>query len=275
MHYGISTSLLHRHKLEPALKRIAAAGFRQIEMSSEPPHLAPGEYQTLEIRALLNDLGLTAPVGHGLYQHGTPNLAALDESQRQEAVAYVQTCFEPLMNIGVEIVVLHPTGYALDYTEANRRQVIDQALRSMEALCVVAGKMGLKLAWENLPHHNTARPLHDMVELHDLVEQMPPHMGLCLDTTHSLIAGHDPLAQLNIAADRLFCLHLHDTDGQEDRHWVPGKGVIKWPPFLARLNEIKFSGPRTLEVMATEDEEEKTLAQAANVAHKWHETANE
>ena len=110
MNYGLSTVLLHRHKLEPALKRIAAAGISRIEMSAEPPHLNPGDYHIPEIKALLNDLGLSAPVGHGLYSHGLPNLAALDESQRQETVAYVQTCFEPLMNVGVEIVVLHPTG---------------------------------------------------------------------------------------------------------------------------------------------------------------------
>ena len=115
------------------------------------------------------------------------------------------------------------------------------------------------------------RPLHDMVELKKLIENMPPHVGLCLDTTHALVNGHDPLAQLNIAADRLFCLHLHDSDGQGDCHWVPGKGIIDWQPFLARLNQLNFSGPRTLEVTAEEPQEEKTLTEAAAVIQKWQQ----
>lgn len=270
MRYGISTVILNEHELVPALKRIAAAGFHQIEISAEPPHLTPGQCDPQDVAACLNDLGLIARVGHGLYGHGLPNLAALDEAQRTEAVAYVQTCFEPLAAIGVEVAVLHPTGYSLDYTASNRQQVIDQALRSIEALALVASDSGLKLAWENLPHHKMiGRPLHDMVELRSLIEKMPPHVGLCLDTTHALISGHDPLEQLNIAGDRLFCLHLHDSDGQEDCHWTPGKGVINWTPFIARLNEISFTGPRTLEVMSTPENEDETLAEAAAVARKW------
>jgi sugar phosphate isomerase/epimerase len=269
MRYGVSTVILNEHKLKPALERIAAAGFQQVEISAEPPHLMPGQCDPQEVAACMKDLGLTAPVGHGLYGYGSPNLSALDETQRTETVAYVQTCFEPLMSVGAEIVVLHPTGYSLDRTETNRQPAIDQALRSMEALARVAGRIGLNLAWENLPHHNTARPLHDMVELRSLIDEMPPHVGLCLDTTHALISGHDPLEQLNVAGDRLFCLHLHDSDGQEDCHWTPGKGVINWTPFIARLNEINFTGPRTLEVMSTPKTEDETLAEAAAVARKW------
>jgi sugar phosphate isomerase/epimerase len=275
MRYGLSTVIFSSHPLEPTLKRIAAAGFRQVEIIAEPSHLTPGECDPQQIAAILKDLGLICRVGHGLYSHGLPNLAALDEAQRRESIAYVRTCFAPLMAVGAEVVILHPTGYSLDYTEANRQQVIDQALRSMEALGKIAGESGLKLAWENLPHHNTARPLHDMIELRRLIEQMPGHTGLCLDTTHALISGHDPLEQLTIAGDRLFCLHLHDSDGQGDCHWVPGKGVIKWKPFIARLNEMNFTGPRTLEVMSTPQSEDETLAEAASVAKKWEEEAIE
>lgn len=175
------------------------------------------------------------------------------------------------MSIGVEIVVLHPTGYSLDYTEANRQTVLDQARRSMDTLAETAEQLSVRIAWENLPHHKTKRPLHDMAELRSLVEQMPPHIGLCLDTTHALIVGHEPLAQLNISGDRLFCLHLHNSDGQADCHWVPGCGVIDWTPFIARLNEIDFTGPRTLEVMSTAENEDETLAASFRVTQTWQQ----
>ena len=31
--------------------------------------------------------------------------------------------------------------------------------------------------------------------------------------------------------------HLHDNDGSDDRHWLPGEGTIDWPRLLARLEK--------------------------------------
>ena len=105
-----------------------------------------------------------------------------------------------------------------------------------------------------------------MSELRPAIDDMPDHVGLCLDTTHALIAGHDPLGQLNIAADRLFALHLHDSDGEGDCHWVPGRGIIDWQPFIRRLDELEFAGPRTIEVAACEGNEDRVLGEVARVA---------
>lgn len=110
-----------------------------------------------------------------------------------------------------------------------------------------------------------------MAELRPLVNDLPAHVGLCVDTTHATISGHDPIEQFRIAGDRLFCLHLHDCDGRKDCHWVPGKGIIDWPDVLACLDEIKFTGPRTLEVISTPNDSDAVLADALRVARQWSE----
>lgn len=269
MQYGVSTMVVAHHELEIGLRRIAAAGFNQIEISAEPPHFYPGAYEASVVRNWLDELGLQAPVGHGLYSHELPNAAALDEAERRRSVALIRSCFEPLAAVGVEVVVLHPTGYSKNYTLKNRQAHIDQARRSILELAQVGGDLGLRMAWENLPHHGTDRPLHDMRELRDLVDDMNAEVGLCLDTTHTTISGHDPVEQAQIAGDRLHCLHLHDTDGQRDCHWVPGQGVTEWPDFLAQLSTMGFDGLRTLEVAATLETEDKVLAETAEVARRW------
>ena len=269
MHYGVSTQILSHHDLESALRRIAEAGFTQIEISTEPPHFYPGTFDPDIVRGWLGELGLHAPVGHGLYSHASPNAAALDEADRHRSVQFIRRCFEPLVAIGVDIVVLHPTGYAKDYVPQHRQRHVEQAQRSMEELAHAAGDLGLCIAWENLPHHGTERPLHDMRELRQLIEEMPPHVGLCLDTTHTTISGHDPVEQAQYAGDRLFCLHLHDTDGQHDCHWVPGCGITDWPAFLAQLDVMDFRGPRTLEVISNPEAEADTLAKTVEVARQW------
>jgi sugar phosphate isomerase/epimerase len=269
MRYGVSMMVFAHADLEAALRRIAASGFDRIEINSEPPHLCSGEYDPRVVRGWLDDLGLRAPVGHGLFSHDNPNAAALDEADRRRSVEIMASCFEPLVTVGAEVVVLHPTGYAKDYCDDNRQAHVDQARRSMRELAKVGADLGIRMAWENLPHHGAARPLHDMRELRPLIEDMPAHVGLCLDTTHAVIAGHDPIEQLNIASDRLFCLHLHDTDGQRDCHWVPGRGVIDWQQFVARLDETAFNGTRTLEVTSTPQTAEDVVAEAFGVALRW------
>lgn len=258
--------ILSRHPLPEVLQRMAAAGIEQIEINTEPPHYTPGACTADEMRSWLEEFNLSAPVGHALF--GKPNLADRDEAARQQSVQQVAASLELLAAINTRVAVLHPTGYSPDYTEANRLQVIEQARRSMLELAAIAGDIGMRLAWENLPHHGSPRPFHDLRELRALIDDMPEHVGLCLDTTHALIAGHDPLEQLNIAADRLFSLHLHDCDGVEDCHWVPGRGIIDWQPFIARLDELNFTGPRTIEAVASAEAEEQVLAEAARVARE-------
>ena len=261
--------MLAHQGLEAALRRIAAAGFDRIEIATEPPHLCSREYDPRVVRGWLDELGLRAPAGHGLYAHQSPNPAALHDEQRRRSVQTLASCFEPLLVVGAQYVVLHPTGYSKDYRDDLRQAHVDQVRKSMQELANIGRDAGIKLAWENLPHHGASRPLHDMRELRTLIDDMPEHVGLCLDTTHTAISGHDPLEQLNIAADRLFCLHLHDTDGQRDCHWVPGRGTIDWDPFVARLDELDFAGTRTLEVASTPETDDQTLAQTFSVARRW------
>ena len=64
MTYGISTSILGHLPLEQALRRLAAEGIGQIEISTESPHFSPGAYVPADVRGWLDELGLNAPVGH-------------------------------------------------------------------------------------------------------------------------------------------------------------------------------------------------------------------
>ena len=42
---------------------------------------------------------------------------------------------------------------------------------------------------------------------------------------------------------RLTTLHLSDYDGVDEKHWLPGRGVIGWPSFIAALRDIGYTGP--------------------------------
>ena len=273
MKYGISTIVLAQTELQAALRRIAEAGFDQIEIVAEPPHFGPGDYPPKQVRAWLDEFGLKAPVAHGIYSYDKPDCSSPDEARRRASVENITRCFEPLAALGVQYVVLHPTGnYSPEaYTPDTRPARIRQARKSIEELAERAGPMRLRLAWENLPNYGGPRPLNSMADLRPLIEDLPAHVGLCVDTTHAKIAGHNPAEQMRIAGNRLFCLHLHDCDGKRDCHWVPGKGIIDWPAVLQALDEIKFRGPRTIEVISTDEDSDAVLADAHRVAREWEQ----
>jgi sugar phosphate isomerase/epimerase len=46
----------------------------------------------------------------------------------------------------------------------------------------------------------------------------------------------------------LAVLHVHDNDGERDRHWLPGLGIVDWEAFMHALVEIGFEGTLSLEI---------------------------
>ena len=268
MHYGISTLIVQDEDLEPGLQRIKNAGFNEIELLWDPPHFNASEHSTNAVQALMKRLDLCMRVGHSPITD--IDLASLNKEKRKASIEVIVRSFTVFKELGAESVVVHVNGYSLDYTEENRNASTANSRESILALVDSASDAGIKMALENLPHRGTSRPFHSMEELQALIVDMPrEHVGLCLDTTHARFAGHDPLQQLNVAADRLFTLHLHDTDGDGDRHWVPGRGIIDWDAFIDRLSVLNFTGSRTLEVQSTPATSDSVLNECFSIAKDW------
>lgn len=264
-------SLFLNSQLELALRKIADCGFNQIEFSCyEGPHLEALERNLPGVQALLLELGFSVPAAHTICLGVDPG--SPDEQERREAVRRITSVFKPLAQIGTEYVVHHPTADLHNhYTNEMRDQVWSQAVRSIHEISELADSAGLKLAVENLQLRGRPRPGCSAVELLEMIEGAGDHVGICLDTGHAAMNGFDAVAELEVAAEKLFYLHLHDNDGTTDYHWLPGRGVIDWDAFLATLNRLGFSGPRTLEIKAAHDEQDQLLHDATVLVDRWTE----
>ena len=83
-------------------------------------------------------------------------------------------------------------------------------------------------------------------------QEMLGHMdrgafGLCLDVNH-MMGAHRELPRIveGLGGD-LVNLHLSDYDGVDEKHWMPGEGVIDWKGFVAALRRIGYAGPYNYE----------------------------
>jgi sugar phosphate isomerase/epimerase len=61
-------------------------------------------------------------------------------------------------------------------------------------------------------------------------------LQLCFDSSHDRLYAREPGALLNRWHHRLAALHLSDTDGRRDRHWLPGEGVVDFGPLQPYWN---------------------------------------
>ena len=134
--------------------------------------------------------------------------------------------------LGVEIVVMHPGREFV--SDRPLSELVDSCIDATRLVTDRASELGMRVALENvLPAH--ALSAHDH-----------PALGICLDTGHAHVVDNVVRA-IDVFAHRIIHVHLHDNQGDTDKHLCPGLGNIDWPPAIERLREVGYSGPLTLE----------------------------
>ncbi len=268
--YGVSTCINAGLGRADLFGEIAAAGFRSVELFVDP---AGPESWTHDPEAMRRDLeaaGLRAVSLHTPSSGWKNNHP--DEEVRRASLEAAAACFGPAGEVGVGVVVVHPTSSDTPLTDeefaANRRR----ARESVSELAGRAGKLGLKLAVENLPARGKPRPGARVAELLEMLEGLGEHVGVCLDAGHSNSNGENAAEEARLAGARLLAVHLQDNDGAgEDLHWIPGTGTTDWQALVRALDEAGFSGGRNFEVPAKKGEVAGTLAKLAALAAAWRQ----
>jgi sugar phosphate isomerase/epimerase len=72
-------------------------------------------------------------------------------------------------------------------------------------------------------------------------------LGFCYDSGHEncYTKGLDLLAKFG---SQLMALHLHDNDGTDDDHQIPGEGTIDWRTLMKKIKQTGYTGAIALEV---------------------------
>lgn len=83
----------------------------------------------------------------------------------------------------------------------------------------------------------------------NLVKDLDPRIGMCLDIGHNMRDGKDPVADLKKYSKRVFDMHLKDVNAAEakGRMIELGRGVIDIPAVVSMMRKVKYSGVCSLE----------------------------
>ena len=123
-----------------------------------------------------------------------------------------------------------------------------------------AKKLGIRLLMETVPDKPTNQRYVPSSEIIDFVKNYPPEvLAVCVDVNHSNLQ-EDLSDVIHKVRDRLVSLHISDNDGYEEKHWLPGQGVIDYRSLLESLKSIEFDGMFVLEVNKWCGKPEKLLA---------------
>jgi len=200
------------------------------------PILAYGE----ETAGRIAGAGLTLRSVHLPFSVEAWNPSHPDPAARSAAVAGQRRLIERCARWGAAYVVLHAScGPVPDEERPDRERLCAQSLK---ALWAVASDCGVRILAENLPKRslvNGSAPLLRVTDGGRLA-------GICMDVNHLFLETH---AEFIAKAGALIrSTHFSDYDGLEERHWLPGMGVVPWKGVLRDLAAAGYEGPYLFEV---------------------------
>ena len=246
--------------IEEALDGVAAAGFPQVEVQGQSPHVAePLTGQDLvAFRRRIEARGLRARSIHA--PAGRAILGAPDEEWRKRNMELLGRYLQFAGELGATEMVVHPVPNPIfvdDDGPETPQKVRDAVPRSLDDLVPVAEAAGVRMTLENLPYH-CAYPYLTMKELRPLVDDYPEgQVGLILDSGHVGLHDMDPAEEIRTAGSRLRGTHLHDVDYnvEDGDHRAPEHGGFDWGKIREALIDIDYPGPWTFEVIVPNNDE--------------------
>lgn len=159
------------------------------------------------------------------------DLSSPDEEIRRWTVDLYCRMMDAAAEGGATVVVAHPSAEPI--ADADRSLHIEQCRRSIEE--ITSRIDGVKLAIECLPRTclcSTAAETKTLLE--------GTRAGLCMDVNHP---HHEPPADfIRQLADKIITVHISDDDGLDEKHWMPGKGVIAWEDVMEEFRRMDYSG---------------------------------
>jgi sugar phosphate isomerase/epimerase len=249
--------LTSRGDPEPYLRQIAEAGFTHIHwchhwnddfLYADAEIAQIGHWlQTYEL--ILNDVH--ASEGQEKFWYSPK------EYERRAGVELVKNRIDLAARLGSDAIVMHvypPT----QHPELQRFNAVawTQLRKTLDALEPYAQARGVRIAVENLIDFAgvdaKAITPAEAIDNFDWIEQLfalypPTFLGLCYDSGHANL-GYDRMEGLDAVKDRLFVLHLHDNDGQDDLHQLLFQGTIRWERLAELIATSSYTKPISMEV---------------------------
>jgi sugar phosphate isomerase/epimerase len=167
------------------------------------------------------------------------NIAEPQKTKRIQHVDEIKRAIEIAETVPFRYLIQHLGVGGEEYHERK----IEAAFSSLEELSLFAHQRGVELLVENIPNGlSSAERLRSFFDLTHL------DLNVCFDIGHAHLTG-DLENEFRLLKPRIRSTHVHDNDGQEDRHWLPMAegGSVDWGKGMELLRSAPGDVPLLLE----------------------------
>lgn len=248
-------TMFRRFGHEEAIRKIAKAGFDAIDFSfywvwGEDDFLNRPDYldYARHLRAVAEENGICIAQAHAPFD----NKFEFEPAKFEVECEHIRRSIRAAGVMGAKQIILHnmPVSEGENFFEKNLAYFLSFADTARES--------GIRIAAENLFGRDpvtkqfTCGRLSTPEELLPFVDALPKDaFCTCIDVGHSRCCGVDPAQFIRAAGhDRVFALHIQDTDGTADAHTLPYLSKQNWEDICRALKEVDYQGDFTFEIFA-------------------------
>ncbi len=253
MHHVLSTHLFVQHRLTVAqLDKIQRAGIPAVEIFCARQHLDYRDRaQIAELGHWFRDADLKLHSIHApMYTdeiwgrsgpHAVITITEPVKGRRLEMVDEIKRALEIAETVPFRYMVQHIGVSGEEYSE----RAVEAAFSALEQISLFARQRGVEVLLENIPNAlSSGERLKLFLELTHL------DLNFVFDAGHARL-GEGVEAAFTVMQDRIRSTHIHDNDGQADRHLFPllaEGGSIDWKNTMNLLRSRPDQYPLLLEL---------------------------
>jgi sugar phosphate isomerase/epimerase len=256
MQLAFSSNAYLRFSIEETIRRVAAMGYRGIELLADVPHAWPAGLLPERVEAIrrsLDDAGLTIsnvnafmmnaiadprqPYWHPSWIDPDPHYRAIRREHTKRALGLAH-------ELGAPHITTEPGG---PLAEGQSRGVAAEIFYDELMPCVEkAEQLGIGLLIEPEPELFIER-FDQYLEFMERFDS--PRVGLNFDIGHAYCVGEDPQDWIAAMAGHTVHYHFEDIAATRiHRHLVPGHGAINFAATLRAIHATRYDGWLTVEL---------------------------
>ncbi len=270
MKFGIDTRIYNHLDVINALNRLYLRNVKVIELSTRHVREIINKDLTCKVSKLVKDLNLNIIQIHAPQEEYENELAALDSNVRDKCIEKFKRWLELCYKVECEVLVTHlpyskalPNEDTLNYTLRLEKCSLD----AVEKIARMAMNFNVEIAIENRLESVFGSKPQDLVKI--LKKCSTDNVGICVDTGHARVNGYEPAEFIEVVSNYIIATHIHDNDGEEDKHYPPFMGCINWDKVLKVLAEINYSRGFILEVSSISENTSDNIVTYCNLVLEY------
>lgn len=167
---------------------------------------------------------------------GPFDISQMNDTLRQKAVELnMNDMILSAKTVSPQKFVIHPSAEPI--ADEERAARINASKKSLQQLAAKAKELNIPLLVENLPRTCLGNTSSELLKIINGID----NTAICFDVNHLLIESQTTF--IENTKGKIQSTHMSDYDYKDERHWLPGEGMIDWTELLSTLVKAGYEGP--------------------------------